>query len=831
MKKVHLICNAHLDPVWLWEWEEGAAEAISTFRTAADLCEAYDGFIFNHNEVVLYQWVEEYDPALFKRIQGLVRAGKWHIMGGWYLQPDCNMPSGESFVRQILLGKTYFRKRFGVEPTTAINFDPFGHSRGLVQILKKSGYDAYLFCRPGERDCLLPGPDFTWVGFDGSEVTGHRTQGWYCCPRGKAGEKVEDYLREHGEKEVGLVLWGVGNHGGGPSRKDLDRLRELTQSREDAAIIHSTPERYFEELRASGAELPRHEGDINPWGVGCYTSQVRIKQKHRELENGIYALEKMAANAAIQGLVPYPREVLSEALSDLMLAEFHDILPGSSVQPVEEAALRLLDHGLEVVSRRRARTFFALASGQAKADEGTIPIFVYNPHPFPVRTVVACEFQIADANWEEQFTAPIVHQAGQPIPCQTEREHGNLNLDWRKRPVFLADLAPSSMNRFDCTLEVLPERPKPALRPENGLLAVKTDDIEVQISTATGLIERYAVDGVDYLKHGAFRLLVIDDNEDPWGMLVQSFRDAVGGFELMPPEEGTRFSGVSRGAIDSVRVIEDGAVRAVIESVFRYADSFAVVRYGIPKQGSELEIEIRVFWSEKSRMLKLSVPTTLADARFLGQTAFGVQDFPTTGREAAAQKWMAVVSEQDARGLTCINDGTYGADCAEGELRLSLVRSPAYSGHPIGKRPIVPQDRFRPRIDQGERVFRFWLNAGPSDERLAKIEREALVRNEKPFALSFFPDGSGEAPKPGLMLDDDVVQLSAFKQAEDGEGYIIRLYEPTGSPLTTTLSIPALGFEQEVALGGFEVKSLRLRPAEQTLAEVDMLERPVSDAG
>ena len=112
MKNIHLICNAHLDPVWLWQWEDGAAEAISTFRVAADFCEEFDGYIFNHNEAILYKWVEEYEPVLFKRIQRLVKEGKWHIMGGWYLQPDCNMPSGESLVRQILLGRNYFKEKF-----------------------------------------------------------------------------------------------------------------------------------------------------------------------------------------------------------------------------------------------------------------------------------------------------------------------------------------------------------------------------------------------------------------------------------------------------------------------------------------------------------------------------------------------------------------------------------------------------------------------------------------------------------------------------------------------------------------------------------------------
>ena len=141
---VHLIANSHIDPVWLWLWEEGAGEALSTFRTAVALCEAHHDFVFNHNEAILYQWIEEYEPELFDRIRRLVRAGRWHIMGGWFLQPDCNMPSGESFVRQILLGKRYFREKFGVDVTAAANLDPFGHSRGLVQILARAGYDLSL---------------------------------------------------------------------------------------------------------------------------------------------------------------------------------------------------------------------------------------------------------------------------------------------------------------------------------------------------------------------------------------------------------------------------------------------------------------------------------------------------------------------------------------------------------------------------------------------------------------------------------------------------------------------------------------------------------------
>ena len=218
MKEIVLVCNAHLDPVWLWRWQEGAGEALSTFRTAADFCEEFDGFVFNHNEALLYEWVEEYDPELFERIRRLADQGKWHIMGGWYLQPDCVMVSGESLIRQILYGRIYFQRKFHAVPTTAVNFDSFGHSLGLVQILKKAGYDSYIVCRPGKAG-ELPGNDFQWIGMDGSRIAVHHSDENYNSVKGKAAEELELWMQKHREEELGLFLWGVGDHGGGPSRR------------------------------------------------------------------------------------------------------------------------------------------------------------------------------------------------------------------------------------------------------------------------------------------------------------------------------------------------------------------------------------------------------------------------------------------------------------------------------------------------------------------------------------------------------------------------------------------------------------------------------------
>jgi len=828
-KQVHLICNAHLDPVWLWEWEEGAAEAISTFRTAADLCEEFPGFVFNHNEVTLYKWVEEYEPALFTRIQKLVKQGKWHIMGGWYLQPDCNMPAGESFVRQIVMGRSYFKEKFGVDVKTAINFDPFGHTRGLAQILAKAGYTSYLFCRPDQKDCPLPDDDFVWVGYDGSEVVGSRVLGWYNSQLGKITKKVNDWLASFGHREPGILLWGVGNHGGGPSRDDLRQIRTLMPEKAKGGwdLIHSTPEQYFAELSQQRKNLPRHEKDLNPWGVGCYSSMVRIKQKHRQLENELYTLEKMAVTASAQGLMSYPSEEMAQAFHDLMVGEFHDILPGSSIQPVEEASLRLFDHGLEIASRAKARAFFALAAGQPKAATGEIPILVYNPHPYPVRTQVECEFNLADANWEEQFTDATAHVNGKALPSQVEQQLSSINLDWRKRIVFEAELAPSQMNRFDCRFKVLKAKPAPKLKERGGKIRFVGEGLEVIINTRTGLIDRYRVNGEDYVAKNAFLPVVIKDNEDPWGMTVRSFRKVAGRFKLLSREKGTQFSGANLAKLPSVRVIEDGSVRSVVEAVFGYGDSFICQRYKLPKHGTQVEIECRVHWNEKNRMLKLSVPTTGHEEKYLGQVACGVGELPMNGDEAVAQKWVAAVSRKDGKALTVINDGVYGSDYADNEIRLTLLRSPAYSAHPIFERTVVPQDRYLPRQEQGERLFKFWINAGPVNKRMEAIDREALAANERPFALSFFPSGAGRKPKPGATLSDKAVQIMAVKPAEKGGDLIVRLFEPTGKPRDTVLSLPFIGLRTKVHVDPFEIKTLRINPKTGKVVETDLLEKPL----
>jgi alpha-mannosidase len=526
-------------------------------------------------------------------------------------------------------------------------------------------------------------------------------------------------------------------------------------------------------------------------------------------------------------MIPYPQEELAEAGRDLALAQFHDLLPGSSIGPGEEGALRLLHHGLEICSRVKTRAFFALAAGEPPPRGGEIPIFVHNPHPFHIRTIVECEFQGHEPNYDGGFLRPRVFDGKLELPSQPEKELSNLTLEWRKRVVFRADLEPGRMNRFIVRTEDIGVQPVPALRENAGFFRFRSAALEVDVNAETGLIDRCRIHGKDVLGPAAFRPLLLTDNADPWGQSVLRFRDEAGRFEAASPGESARLAGLSGSLLPPVRVIEDGAVRTVIEACLVHGASAVILRYKLPREGAEIEVEVRVLWNEKDRMLKLTVPTPFRDAVYLGQTAYGREALSADGDEAVAQQWTAIVSAAAGTALTCINDGTYGSDFRDGEMRLSLLRSPAHACDEAAGRPLRYRDRFIPRIDQGEHVFRFWLVAGPARARLDAVEREAAARNQAPFALPYFPPGTGRRARPLAVLSDRVISAAVFKKAENSNRLVIRLFEPTGRRRTTTLTLPFAAARTRIVMAPFEIKTLVFSPRTRRFVETDLLERPL----
>ena len=804
MKRLHLLSNAHLDPVWQWRWQEGVGASITTFSAAADFCEEFDGYIFCHNEAILYQWIEENDPSLFGRIQRLVAEGKWHIMGGWYLQPDCNMINGESFIRQMQRGLEYFKEKFpGFErPDVAINFDSFGHTKGLVQILCDAGYKGYVCMRPCEP---VESCNAVWKGYADSQVFVYRVYNAYNTLLGQVDQRLEPFLLNFGNMEEGLCLWGGGNHGGGPSRQDYRIIEELKKKYPDTEFIHSTPDKYFKEIEkklSSFAEVK----ELNYVNMGCYTSMIRIKQLHQRLENELERAEKMAAHAELSG-VCFDREGLKRAQDDLLFCQFHDILPGSCIKSAEDDAIMQLSHGIAEAEKIQMRAFFALAGAQPKAAPGEYPVLVYHPHPFAAKRDIECEFMLADQNWsQEEFYDVKIYVNGKEIPCQLEKESSNVPLDWRKRIVFTLEMQPFSMNRV-C---VFTERKK---RPEKKNFEIKdkfvfdNGRLRAVIDGSDGLISSLSADGKEYL-HDSGRLNVVQNCCDPWGFNYDDYRERLGSFRLLDETESAKFAAVARKTLCPVRVIEDGKVRTVVEALFGFGSSRAAVKYILPKSGTELRVHIDVFNDEKDIKLKFELNTSLKNTTLKGRTAFGMNELPQNGGEVTAQDYIIMSDGENA--VSAIHFGTYGLSATDGRAEITLLNSAAYCAHPVDDRVIMPDDRFGARIDQGERSYDFEFNFSSAKERELCAEAESRLAHQPPYALSFFPTGNGKACAEFGSVSNPAVTLSAIRSSYDGKNKIVRLYNSLETPAETEIFLPFAGIKEKVGLKGYQFKTFIL---------------------
>ena len=782
-KTVYLISNAHLDPVWQWEWEEGAAAAVSTFRVAADFCEKRDKYIFCHNEASLYEWVEEYEPPLFERIKKLVSAGKWIITGGWYVQPDCNMPAGETFIRQATYGRKYFYEKFGVVPTVMNSYDAFGHSRGLVQILAKCGYKYYIHCRPDDGHLKMP-DSYKWVGYDGSSVIGERQQNGYGTALGTAYLKAAHHYNNIKDGEEAICLWGVGDHGGGASADDLDKLDKFI---EDAAkngdvVKHASPYEYFE--RQEKKDLPVWDRDINPWAVGCYTSQARLKAMYRALEDMYYETEKMCMLSRFAH--EYPKKALLDAERALLFATFHDYLPGSSVEPVEAMGIRQLGGATDSLTKLRAASVFAMCSGQRAAEPDEIPVIVYNPHPYAVKGVFECEFMLWDQGCGEMMKYPHLYdEAGNEIPCQPEKELSNIPIDWRKRISFYAEAAPCSVTRFNCKFAEVKKQPPEQLPEENGEFVFDNGRMRVKIDKKTGLLSSAALDGVELL-HGACRLDVLADKADAWGMTVEEYRAVVGKFTLLDEDETAKYCMTDK--IPPVRVIENGGVRTVVEAAFGYGSSRALVRYGLSKTGADIDVSVRIRVDEKQKLIKLVFPVDRLGG-VTGQVPYGRESLKIDGKETVSQRYKLIDEGEDGVLIRC--KSTYGSSAEGDEYKISLLHTVPYTAHPLGDRRVMPDDRFMPHMDVSEQVFDFRITLGNKTALLDRAERLTQEYCEAPYCMSFFPSGAGEKPAQQLTLDgDDCFVVTAYKENEYGKGDVVRLFNPTDTERTVTLSTP-----------------------------------------
>ncbi len=389
MKKIviHLIPNAHLDPVWLWDAREGLNEGITTCRTILELMEEFPELTFIRGEAAIYQYIEIHDPESFRRIQRMVKAGRWDIVGGNYIQPDTNLPATEPLARQFLHGISYFREKFNKQVTAAWAADSFGHSAGLPEILAAAGIQSFACTRPMPTEFGMESPAFWWEGPGGSRILVWRpTHGWYGCERFDLGPRLDQCLIEAQKLGLGIgaCFFGLGNHGGGPSREHLLEIREWQSRHPEVELVYSGLHRLFGELRqrirpTSANKLPIHRGEMNFCLRGCYVSLAGVKFAYRRAENSILRAESTHALARMAGVGASANPSgLKIAWMDILFNAFHDILPGSCIERAADEQMESLGRALQTYPARSSLMRCWLSAARCR--------FICQNHPkgFPV---------------------------------------------------------------------------------------------------------------------------------------------------------------------------------------------------------------------------------------------------------------------------------------------------------------------------------------------------------------------------------------------------------------------------------------------------------------
>lgn len=802
MKKVYLICGAHIDPVWQWDWEEGLSAVLSTFRSAAQLVDEFD-YIFAHNESALYEWVEEYDPELFGKITDLIKVGKWKIMGGWFLQPDCNMPSSESLIRQIKTGNEYFNKKFGVKCTVALNFDSFGHSGALPQILKKTGYSGYMFCRPMDDYSDIP-DKFNWQGNDGTVIAAARVSGFYNSPMGDAVKKIKCEIKRFENDDYAVVLWGVGNHGGGPSRADLKDIAMLRKETPAIEFKDSVPEDYFEELYKEN--LPVIHGGINPMFPGCYTSQTKIKQAHFKLESELLITEKLMTVASDAIDLPYDKDKLALAEKKLLFCEFHDVLPGTTVKRAMQQSLNGISRGLDILSEIKAKCMTALSASIDKAPGGSLCLAVFNPLPYEVNIVKEVDVMLPYNCEEEKNVELNVTCGGRQVVTQVIKEDSNIPLQWAKKVASELTLKP-----FEYTsLIMTPEAREKKVYNSSLDEALVCGNCSVKFDKTRGIISGVYKDGKMLLGETG-EIGVYSDNYDPWAMQKYQHKrlaELKDKFRLANERENSEISGISN-VIPSVRIVEDGEILTEVESVLVYGFGAVVANYKFYKKHNYFDVHLTFENAYHDVAVKYLV-NFKKEQGFVAGIVAGEEPIIADGREFCFQRY---VSDGCSAVLT---RGIYGGSFDKNTFEMTLFRTPVYVGHYIDdKHTSVKGNRYLPRIDRGETEFDFRVVLDPGGGEISRIADEYV---NMPVVMSVSPGEKKDISYEISLSGEEGVSLTSMRKDDCGNT-IFRMVNGCDKPRSVTLNYK--GESVELNFNKYEIKSAKYNAENKTLRAYD----------
>ena len=758
----HLVGHAHIDLSWLWRWEETLHDvAVQTFKGTLAQMAKMPGLTFAQSQAAVYEAMEKNYPALFEEIRAKVREGTWFPVGGMWAEPDLNMPDGEALARQLLYGKRYFLDKFGVDVTVGWNPDAFGHNWQLPQILRKAGIRYYVFerCAPDRT------PFFWWEGKDGSRLLAHVPQGWYLVNlKNGLNEVLKDAAGQTPVKDF-LVLYGEGDHGGGPRDSDVAAIEKYRNDPGHPKMVFSDPAAYFRKVEASGVDFPVVRKELNFTFPACYTTQAATKKWNRAAEGLLLQAERFSALAVASGYRDYyPKRDIDEAWKSVLRNQFHDILDGSSIGPVYDESARFYR---EALARGERALDFSLETILNAADTTGpgVPLAVFNPLFWPRTEAVEAEVVLPKG----AVGVMVLTSDGKSVPVQAldSRTDGDRT---RFRVAFLATNVPSFGYKI---YRAMPE-PK-GDKPAGGeslhsplsvsASAMENEFLRVALDANTGWITSFFDKRLnrEIFSGPANVLQAIAD--EPENMSAWEL-----GLKGSPENLGPRW--------ESVEVLEKGPVRAVLRVKIPFRSSLFIQDLILYAGCARLDVRMTADWQERNLMIKAAFPVNAASAQAEFEIPFGSIPRPADGTEVPALRWVDVSDAASGGGLSLLNDSKYGFDVKGTTVRMSIVRGPTYPD---------------PEADRGRHELRYSLVPHAGSWREADtLRRGAEFNNTLIVRTGMSHKGLLPKEKSFVRAEPSSIMLSTLKMESgyNSRSMVIRLYEAFGRRTEARISFP-----------------------------------------
>ena len=739
----HFIGHAHIDMNWLWVWNETIAVCHRDFETMAMLMDKYPFFTFSQSQVSIYKAVMKTRPDLFERIKYFVNRGQWEITAAMWVEGDENMASGEALVRQFLLANRFLKKHFGKEPVVCWQPDQFGHAWTMPQILKKCGVKYYYFMRCGKDNPHV----FWWEGPDGSRVLAATTRNY----NGSIGSDTINYgfelYRKQGVKDY-LHVYGVGDHGGGPTRRDIERGLEISNNPNLPSVKFNTVQNYFDRVVSNYENLPVIKDELQFIFEGCYTTHADIKLRNRQCENLFPMLEFFAA-IALPFELPYPNFILDNGWERTCFNQFHDILPGSAIHATYEEAIPITDGFLAAGKNALQKSLTTIANQIDTSQLEGEPLIIFNPSNWARKDAVTIELPLFKDEWVELSDCD-----GNDIPCQVVSRTAD-----SAEVIFVAKHVPAMGYKTY------------HWRKGNTQLDYETD---LSVS-GNFLIENEYYRILIAEKTGTISSIISKKNDKEF---IDPGKQA-NVFQLLH-EDGREMSAWQIGKILSVQeltqpgrieIIEAGPVRAVLQVVHQKDGSTYTQRIAVYHNLDWIDFPCTVDWQEVgsreqgSKFLKVAFPLHLnSDSRATFEIPFGHIQREADGHEYPSQKWMDVSDSQF--GVSLVNDSKYGCDVNENTMRLSLLRS-SYEPDPVP--------------DRGLHHFKYAIVPHQGDWKDTNTLRMGSEINQPLLAVPT-DRHKGQFPTQYsfVQCSAENIIITALKKCEDDDSLILRFYETCG---------------------------------------------------